>query len=374
MTTPVPTRIAPLEERVADLLSRMSLEEKVAQLRTGIVARRGNKSESRLGIPELIHDEVAPCGTGAGVPAFPQAIALASSWDPPLLREVHAALARELHARGVRLVHSPLLDVARDPRRGCIERTFGEDPYLVGEMGVAVSLWRRGACRRGTSGGNGPPVSERELRGLFPRSRSHPAHRPRGAHAFAQRHRRGSALQRWLLRDVLRGEWEFGGAVVSGPGAVGGTGVHRVAAGRRSRVLPSKPASMPPGGRQHQKRSPAVRAGGSRSRGSMAPSAILALSSAPDSSTRHEPGVARFDRLPAAHTQRCRPRAARSRCSRTTARLSPLRIAAQAQDRRRLAGRRVGAHRFAPTRGRTGVVPAGARRPSSTARRSPRTL
>src|SRR3546814_17344306 len=61
---------------------------------------------------------------------------MASSWDPDLLREVNAVIAREIRSRGVSLVLSPVVDIARDPRWGRIEETFGEDPYLVGEMGV----------------------------------------------------------------------------------------------------------------------------------------------------------------------------------------------------------------------------------------------
>src|SRR3546814_10142757 len=63
---------------------------------------------------------------------------MASSWDPDLLREVNAVIAREIRSRGVSLVLSPVVDIARDPRWGRIEETFGEDPYLVGEMGVAA--------------------------------------------------------------------------------------------------------------------------------------------------------------------------------------------------------------------------------------------
>lgn len=95
-------------------------------------------TETRLGIPVLFHEEGLHGYAALGATSFPQAIALASTWDPDLIREVNSVTAREIRARGVHLVLSPVVDVARDPRWGRIEETFGEDPYLVGEMGVAA--------------------------------------------------------------------------------------------------------------------------------------------------------------------------------------------------------------------------------------------
>ncbi len=69
---------------------------------------------------------------------FPQAIALAGSFDTALMREVQSVIAREVRARGITYVLSPVVDIVRDPRWGRIEETFGEDPYLVSEMGVAA--------------------------------------------------------------------------------------------------------------------------------------------------------------------------------------------------------------------------------------------
>src|SRR6185312_13055825 len=65
-------------------------------------------------------------------------IALASSWDPELLTRVFTVVAREIRARGAHLVLAPVVDVARDPRWGRFEETYGEDPYLVSTMGVAA--------------------------------------------------------------------------------------------------------------------------------------------------------------------------------------------------------------------------------------------
>src|ERR1700721_330838 len=93
---------------------------------------------TRLGIPIMFHEEGLHGYVAVGATSFPQAIALASSWDPALVRAVNAVTAREMRARGVTEALSPVVDVARDPRWGRIEETFGEDPYLVGEMGVAA--------------------------------------------------------------------------------------------------------------------------------------------------------------------------------------------------------------------------------------------
>src|SRR5690348_2608079 len=181
----------PVEQRVADLLSRMTLDEKVAQLEgtwqnpafatdpgkrivdekgtfvpehaavllkygLGEMSRPSEKrgpremaeftntvqkwlnENTRLGIPILFHEEclhghAAPKGT-----SYPQAIALASSWDRSLVRDVFAATAAEVRARGAQECLAPVLDLARDPRWGRTEETYGEDPYLVSRIGVAA--------------------------------------------------------------------------------------------------------------------------------------------------------------------------------------------------------------------------------------------
>ena len=180
-----------MEQRVADLLSRMTLEEKIAQLggtwqnrgqvhdetllfvgknreflpdRAGVLLKNGlgemsRPSEqrgpremaeftntlqkwilenTRLGIPILFHEEclhghAAPKGT-----AYPQAIALASTWDTALVHDVFSATAQEVRARGAQQCLTPVLDLARDPRWGRTEETYGEDPYLTSRIGVAA--------------------------------------------------------------------------------------------------------------------------------------------------------------------------------------------------------------------------------------------
>jgi beta-glucosidase len=287
----------PVPERVEDLLKRMTLEEKVAQMITvwnskptvmdaqlqidpvkfraqypnglGQFARpsdaRGPASprvekgrdprqtvelvnavqryavtQTRLGIPVLFHEEGLHGYAAPGATSFPQAIALASSWDPALVREVNAVTAREIRARGVHLALTPVVDIARDPRWGRFEETFGEDPYLVGEMGVAAVEGLQGPNRARTlasgkvfatlkhltghgqpeSGTNvGPaPVSERELRSNFFVPFEQVIRRT-GISAVMPSYNEIDGLpshaNRWLLTDVLRGEWAFNGVVVS---------------------------------------------------------------------------------------------------------------------------------------------------------------
>jgi len=182
---------APVEKRVADLLSRMTLEEKVAQLEgtwqntafatdaskrivddkrafvpehaavllkygLGEMSRPSEKrgpremaeftntmqkwlkENTRLGIPILFHEECLHGHAAPKATSYPQAIALASTWDPLLVREVFTSVAAEVRARGAQECLAPVLDLAREPRWGRTEETYGEDPYLVTRMGVAA--------------------------------------------------------------------------------------------------------------------------------------------------------------------------------------------------------------------------------------------
>ena len=171
-----------IDERVGDLLARMSLEEKLAQLGcawittlmgpegfsverarevaphgigevtriSGATALRPIEAarlmntvqrymveQTRLGIPVLVHEE----GTGGflarDASVFPQALALAATFDPALTERVAAAVRDQMLAVGARHCLAPVLDVARDPRWGRVEETFGEDPYLTGVLGTA---------------------------------------------------------------------------------------------------------------------------------------------------------------------------------------------------------------------------------------------
>ena len=93
--------------------------------------------ETRLGIPVLVHEESTGGYCGRGATTFPQAIGLASTWDEKLVAEVADVIRQQLVAVGARQTLAPVLDVARDPRWGRVEETYGEDPYLVGRIGTA---------------------------------------------------------------------------------------------------------------------------------------------------------------------------------------------------------------------------------------------
>ena len=288
---------ASVEVRVEDLLSRMTLEEKVAQMQSiwdakrevfdakleldakkmalqfpdgiGQFARPSDATgpasprlvpgrdlrgtirlvnalqhyameHTRLGIPIMFHEEGLHGYVAVGATSFPQAIALASSWDPSLVRAVNVVTAREMRARGVTEALTPVVDVARDPRWGRIEETFGEDPYLVGELGVAAveglqgegKAWDLGPGKvfatlkhltghgQPESGTNvGPaPYSERALREFFfPPFEKIIARTGVSAVMPSYNEIDGvpSSANVWLLQKVLRGEWGFKGAVVS---------------------------------------------------------------------------------------------------------------------------------------------------------------
>ena len=92
---------------------------------------------TRLGIPVLLHEEAVGGFTHRGATTFPQALGLASTWDPDLIGEVAEVIRRQMLAVGARLALSPVLDVARDPRWGRVEETYGESPELCARLGVA---------------------------------------------------------------------------------------------------------------------------------------------------------------------------------------------------------------------------------------------
>jgi beta-glucosidase len=185
----------PVEARVKDLLGRMTLEEKVAQLQgyrpkdphvfddkgtfvggtdgpalmngAGSVWAGGDRfatnardrvlrvnsvqrymaEKTRLGIPVFVFSEAVHGYMAAGATSFPAAIALGGTWDPELVEQVFTVAAQEASARGVRQVLAPVLDLARDPRWGRFDECYGEDPYLVSRMGMAAIFGLQG---RGT--------------------------------------------------------------------------------------------------------------------------------------------------------------------------------------------------------------------------------
>ena len=226
--------------------------------------------ETRLGIPMFFHEEGLHGYAAVGATSFPQAIGLASSWDRDLVREVNSVTAREIRARGVHLVLSPVVDIARDPRWGRIEETFGEDPFLVSEMGIASVRGLQGelvdgrlapgkvfATLKHMTGHGQPesgtnvapaPFSERELReNFFPPFEA--AIRDADVRLVMASYNEidgvPSHVNEWLLRDVLRGEWGFDGLVVADYYAIDQlVGLHHVAKDMRQAAVRAFNASV----------------------------------------------------------------------------------------------------------------------------------
>lgn len=275
---------APLETRIDDLLSRMSLDEKAAQLtscfkgallgrdeagRESFDAERARNiyphglgrisvmphgtetrkqveqvneiqahfmRETRLGIPVLIDCEALHGSLSSGATAFPQAIGLAAMWDEKLLGKIATAIGKEVQAVGAHQVLSPVLDIARDSRCGRTEETYGEDPYLVSRCGVAFvkGIQSRNVAATpkhfaanfmGDGGRDSNPIhfSERLMREVY-LAPYEAVVREAGAMGVMSAYHSIDGIpcsaNRWLLTDVLRQEWGFRGIVVSDWAAV----------------------------------------------------------------------------------------------------------------------------------------------------------
>ena len=282
----------PTEERVEHLVERMTLAEKLAQLggvwSTGLVrddafspaaaaeimahgagqvtriaastglrpeglARLHNDiqhwlvTETRLGIPAIVHEEAVGGFCARDAVQFPQAIGLAATWDPDLVHDVADHIRGELLAVGARQALAPVLDVARDPRWGRVEETYGEDPVLVGTLGAAFVRGLQAAAhdsepgdegrahlRRGVlatakhflgygasdGGRNHAPVhlGSRELREVYAEPFA-AAIRDGGLasvmNSYASIDGLAPAASRALLTDLLRDELGFDGTVVA---------------------------------------------------------------------------------------------------------------------------------------------------------------
>jgi beta-glucosidase-like glycosyl hydrolase len=279
-STPYLDSSMPLEARVADLLARMTLTEKCAQLIGPFGLDEGDgqlsldfvrqhfsngisyvnthhrkrkthqtvlylnaiqkflREETRLGIPALgigegLHGYMAHEAT-----SFPQAIGLASTWDVDLHERVFSVVAKEMRARGAHYVLSPVLDLARDPRWGRTEETYGEDPYLVSRLGVAAVRGLQGERFTGDpehvlatakhfaahgqpeAGTNCGPANyaERILREEFFAPFEAVVREGKIGTVMASYNEINgvpSHVNRWLLKDLLREEWSFEGFVIS---------------------------------------------------------------------------------------------------------------------------------------------------------------
>jgi len=280
------------EERAADLVKRMTLEEKVEQLAGG--RRRGLSAENpeakqlfekmrdlfrqdsqvtahdaadarnavqhylmektRLGIPAIFQGEALHGFMAYGSTSFPQVLGLASTWDPDLVQQAFTAAADEMASAGVNQAFTPVLDLSRDPRWGRTEETYGEDPYLVARMGVAAIDGLQGtswmidrhhvmatmkhfaAHGQPESGTNTAPTnfSDRDLRETFLvpfRAAVQEAHVGSVMASYNEIDGIPNHINRWLLEKVLREEWGFRGYVTSdGEGLQMLVNTHHVAA------------------------------------------------------------------------------------------------------------------------------------------------
>jgi beta-glucosidase len=213
----------------------------LAVLNNGL--QRYRLQKSRLGIPSIMFGEALHGFMSYGSTSFPQAIALASTWDPDFVNKVFTAVADEMASSGTNNALSPVLDVARDPRWGRTEETYGEDPYLISRMGVAAITGLQGpgptidrhhvmatmkhyaVHGEPESGTNTAPAnySERTIRETsFVGFRAAVQEAKVGAVMASYNEIDGvpSHINPWLLDDVLRKEWGFSGYVMSDGGGL----------------------------------------------------------------------------------------------------------------------------------------------------------
>src|SRR5579864_1253415 len=267
-----------IEDRVADLVPRMTLDEKITELAGGRhyetldttgkfngeagqkafadlgklentmsprdrallhnAAQRYLLEKSRLGIPALFFGEALHGYMGYRATSFPIPLGLASTWDPELVEKVFTVAGDEAASTGANDIFTPVLDLGRDPRWGRTEETYGEDPFLVSRMGVAAIDGLQGrnffidrhhvvatmkhfaAHGQPESGTNAAPAnfSERFLRETFLvpfKAAVQEAHVGSVMASYNEIDGVPSHINPWLLDKVLRQEWGFRGYVVS---------------------------------------------------------------------------------------------------------------------------------------------------------------
>ncbi len=221
---------------------------------------------SRLGIPVLFHEECLHGQAAIDGTSFPQPIGLGATFNPGLVEALYTMTAAEARLRGTHQALTPVVDVARDPRWGRVEETYGEDPYLVTELGLAAvrgfqgdglfkdkkrvlaTLKHFAAHGQPEAGMNCAPteVSMRVLREVFLQPFKEAVQKGGVASVMASYNEIDgvpSHASEWLLRDVLRKEWGFKGFVVSDYYAIWelsdrpDTHGHRVAADKKAAAL-----------------------------------------------------------------------------------------------------------------------------------------
>jgi beta-glucosidase len=283
-TVPYRDPSLPVADRAADLLARMTVGEKLGQLGSvwafqiadergldvaratplladgiGHVTRVSGASSltasaaaelansiqrhlierTRLGIPAILHEEICSGLMARQAAVFPQALGVAATFRPDLNRRLADSVRAQMRAMGAHQGLSPVLDVCRDPRWGRLEESYGEDPFLVSQMGIGFITGLQGSddgrdLREGVVAtakhfvGYGAPeggmnwapahIPERELRDVYLRP-FEAAVRDAGLgsvmNAYQELDGVPCAANRWLLTDLLRGDWGFEGTVVS---------------------------------------------------------------------------------------------------------------------------------------------------------------
>lgn len=258
----------PTEERIADLLGRMTLEEKVGQMMQ-LDARSGDlddlivnkhvgsilhtspsdlpkavetvNTKTRLGIPLVIGDDcIHGYSFWPGATIFPEQLGMATTWDSEKVQAAGRATAEEVSTTGVHWTFSPVLCIARDTRWGRVGETFGEDPYLIGEMASSIVKGYQGGAKAGeplakdailacakhfagyseTQGGRDASeadLSRRKLESWFLPPFERVAKEGCGTFMLGYESIEGVPVtfNKWLLSDRLRGAWNYQGTLIT---------------------------------------------------------------------------------------------------------------------------------------------------------------
>lgn len=256
------------EERIADLLGRMTLEEKVGQMMQ-LDARSGDlddlivnkhvgsilhtspsdlpkavetvNTKTRLGIPLVIGDDcIHGYSFWPGATIFPEQLGMATTWDSEKVQAAGRATAEEVSATGVHWTFSPVLCIARDTRWGRVGETFGEDPCLIGEMASSIVKGYQGGAKAGeplakdailacakhfagyseTQGGRDASeadLSHRKLESWFLPPFERVAKEGCGTFMLGYESIEGVPVtfNKWLLADKLRGAWNYQGTLIT---------------------------------------------------------------------------------------------------------------------------------------------------------------
>jgi beta-glucosidase len=224
----------------AQMLKYNTSESALSLLKKINSTQRYFVEKTRLGIPVIAFDEALHGVVREGGTAFPQAIGLAASFNTRLMTEVASAIALESKARGIRQILSPVVNIANDVRWGRVEETYGEDPLLSSEMGVAfvkafeslniITTPKHFLANSGDGGRDSYPIhfNERLLEEIY--LVPFQACIQRGGSrsimtSYNSINGSPASANNWLLNQKLKKEWDFGGFVISDAGAVGGANV-----------------------------------------------------------------------------------------------------------------------------------------------------